>query len=179
MVKISFNLHIAIHTKTRDNIKCDSCCIISDCLHHDTNAIHTFLSKLHDHMRKEFPSVKKVLYWSDGAASQYKNYKKFTNLSFHEIDFGGICAEWHFLATSHSKSLCDGIGGTVKRLVTRASLQAPTANQILTAEAMQSWAHSNIANITFFYMTGDQVKSHTKDLKLEERYEGVKTVKET
>ena len=63
----------------------------------------------------------------------------------------------------------DGIGGTVKRLVTRASLQAPTANQILTAEAMQSWAHSNIANITFFYVTGDQVKAHTKDLKLEER----------
>ena len=130
-------------------------------------------------MRKEFPSVKKILYWSDGAASQYKNYKNFTNLSFHEIDFGGICAEWHFFATSHGKSRCDGIGGTVKRLVTRASLQAPTANQILTAEAMQSWARSNIANITFFYVTGDQVKAHTKDLKLEERYEGVKTVKGT
>ncbi len=40
----------------------------------------------------------------------------------HKIDFG-IDAEWHFFATSHGKSTCDGLGGTVKRFATKASLQ--------------------------------------------------------
>jgi hypothetical protein len=67
----------------------------------------------------------------------------------------------------------------VKRLVTRASLQAPAANQILTAEDMEAWARLNIANITFFYVTSDHVTSHIKDLKLKERYQGVKTIEGT
>ena len=39
-----------------------------------------------------------------------------TNLCSHHDDFG-LYAEWHFFATSHRKSPCDGVGGTVKRLV--------------------------------------------------------------
>ena len=35
------------------------------------------------------------LYFSDGAASQYKNCKNVVNLCHHEEDFG-ISAEWHF-----------------------------------------------------------------------------------
>ena len=42
----------------------------------------------------------------------------------HEADFG-VPAEWHFSATSHGKGACDGVGGTVKRLAARASLQRP------------------------------------------------------
>ena len=42
------------------------------------------------------------------------------NLCLHFKDFG-LKAEWIFFATSHGKSTCDGIGGTVKR--TTASLQ--------------------------------------------------------
>ena len=44
-----------------------------------------------------------------------------------------------FFATSHGKSACDGIGGTVKRLTRKASLQRPVTNQILTLEAMFSF----------------------------------------
>jgi hypothetical protein len=54
-----------------------------------------------------------VRYFSDGAVSQYKNCKKFLNLCYHEEDFG-VKAEWHFFATSHGKSPCDSIGGTIK-----------------------------------------------------------------
>ena len=148
-------------------------------MQHNTNAVHAFLSELHNHLRKEFPSLKKVLYWSDGAANQYKYYKNFTNLSFHKNDFNGICAGWHFFATSHGKSPCDGIGGRGKRLVTRASLQAPISSHILTAEAMDAWARSNIKNVTFLFVTSDQIIAHTNDLELEERYEGVKTIEGT
>ena len=37
----------------------------------------------------------------------------------------GVKAEWHFLATSHGKGACDGLGGIVKWLAAQASLQRP------------------------------------------------------
>ena len=43
----------------------------------------------------------------------------------------GISAEWHFSATLHGKGSCDGLGGTVKRLGARASLQRPYNDQIM------------------------------------------------
>ena len=76
--------------------------------------------------------LKRLLYFSDGAASQYKNFKNLTNLCHHHIDHG-LDAEWHFFSTSHGKSPCDSIGGTVKCLVARSSLQATIDGHILTA----------------------------------------------
>jgi hypothetical protein len=37
----------------------------------------------------------------------------------------GVPAEWHCFATSHGKNACDGVGGTLKRLSAKASLQRP------------------------------------------------------
>jgi len=76
------------------------------------------------------------MYFTDGVASQYKNKSNFLNLAYHLDDFG-IDAEWHFFATSHGKSSCDGVGGTVKRSAARASLQRPHDNQIMT---LYDWA---------------------------------------
>ena len=48
--------------------------IISDCLHHDTVAVHLFRKSLMDYLKENLGSVlRKVFYFSDGAASQYKN----------------------------------------------------------------------------------------------------------
>ena len=99
-------------------------------MHHNTNVVHAFMAKILSHL-KSVITFNRVLYFTDGAASQYKNYKNLKNLCCHKQDFD-IDAEWHFFATSHGKSPCDGIGGTVKRLVARASLQAATSDQILT-----------------------------------------------
>lgn len=54
-----------------------------------------------------------------------KTKKNFCNLMHHEADFG-LKASWNFYATSHGKNTCDGIGGTVKRLAARHSLQNRT-----------------------------------------------------
>ena len=45
-------------------------------------------------------------------------------------------AESHFLATSHGKSPCDGVGGTVKLLVANASLKANHDNYSDTKAAL-------------------------------------------
>jgi len=65
-----------------------------------------------------------MTYFSDAAISQYKNFKNFTNLCLHEEDFG-ITAEGNFFSASHGKGSCDGLGGNIKRLARRASLQRP------------------------------------------------------
>ena len=95
--------------------------VISNCMHHDTISVHVFLSELLTEL-KTFLSFELIHYFSDGSAAQYKNFKNFMNLCHHYTDYG-IRAEWNFFATSHGKSPCDGIGGTVKRLAARASLQ--------------------------------------------------------
>ena len=85
---------------------------------------------------------------SDGAGSQYKNRKKFINLCLHQENFR-VSAEWHFYATSHGKGACDGLGGTLKRLAARASLQQPYNDQIMTPRQLYNWAKVSIQNIHF------------------------------
>ena len=82
---------------------------------------------------------------SDGAPSQYKNNKTFSNLYYHLHDYG-IWAEWHFFATSHGKSPCDRIGDTGKHLVARASLQNI---HILSVRDMVDWCVKNRRNKLF------------------------------
>ena len=69
-----------------------------------------------------------------------------------------MTAEWHFFATSHGKSPCDGIGGTVKRLAARVSLQAVNTNHILTAQQLFQWAEANIQGITFLFISKEDVE---------------------
>ena len=99
----------------------------------------------------------------NGAASQYKNRKNFINLANHEADFG-MPADWHFFATSHRKGPCDGVGGTVKRLAARASLQRPFENQIQTPLQLFEWAKDNIKGVHFAYATSEEILETGKKL---------------
>ena len=71
--------------------------------------------------------IKKLFFISDGAASQYKNLCQFKNK--YKIE-----GEWHFFATSHGKGPCDAIGGTLKRMATRASLAKEREHPIKNAK---------------------------------------------
>ena len=110
------------------------------------------------------PTINKVEYFSDGCAAQYKSYKNMLNLCRHKSDFG-IDAIWTFFATSHGKSPCDGIGGTVKRLTARASLQRPYSEQILTVSLMLSFCKANIPGITFIYISKERMEDVRTELK--------------
>ena len=148
--------------------------VISDCLHHDTVAVYLFQKSLMEHLKTHVVvQLKKVLYFSDGAASQYKNRKNFINLCYHEADFG-VPAQWHFSATSHGKSACDGLGGTVKRLAARASLQRPFDEQIMTPRQLFEWASSNIPSITFEYCSSEEYERER--VFLEERFQKARTI---
>jgi hypothetical protein len=102
--------------------------------------------------------TKKIIYFSDGCAGQYKNCKNFIILCHHKEDFG-TKAEWNFFATSHGKGPCDGVGETVKRLAAKASLQRCAEHkldeQILTPTAFYDFCKKNIVNIEFVYATNE------------------------
>lgn len=53
-----------------------------------------------------------IYYYGDVAALQYKNKFNFLNLCNHANNVG--ITEMVFFATSHGKSACDGVGGTIK-----------------------------------------------------------------
>ena len=48
--------------------------IISDCLHHDTVALHLFQKHLTELLNKKFSGVDILFNFSDGSAAQYKNH---------------------------------------------------------------------------------------------------------
>ena len=79
-----------------------------------------------------------------------------------------MSAEWHFFATSHGKGPCDGLGGTLKRLAARASLQRPYENQILTPIEFFNFCDKEIKQIDAVYTTHDQYQAEAE--LLEERH---------
>ena len=89
---------------------------------------------------------------SDGCAGEYKNLDDF-----------GVAAEWHFFATSHGKSAAYGIGGTVKRTATKASLQQPINNQILNLCSCIKFVLSEIKGIHFAFA---KTSEHEEEAKL-------------
>ena len=141
----SFVCQDAVHPVVvyyKDNcqsLSCKSFCMVRDEREHNAIVVHKFIHVVVDSLKDVSPSLNHIHYCSDGAASQYKNYKNFTNLLHHYTDFS-VTADWNFFATSNGKSPCDGIGGTVKWLVTRACLQAPRQGQILDSEPSFSGA---------------------------------------
>ena len=135
--------------------------VISDCLQHNTVAVHTFQKCLVHFLKQNVENVCKLYYFSDGCAGQYKNRKNFSNLVSHKADFG-IPAEWHFFATSHGKNSCDGLGGTVKRLAARASLQRIYTEQIMTPWQLFDWAKGHIKNMNFVYVSQDEILENEK-----------------
>lgn len=69
---------------------------------------------------------------------------------YHESDFGMPCT-WHFFATSHGKSACDGIGAVIKYQARRASLQRMSENFITNAKELFTFAKENINGINILW----------------------------
>lgn len=153
-----------------------SICILSNYLEHSTAVVHAFQTKVINYIREHLPKVQKVFYFSDGSGSQYKNRYNFSNICYHKKDFD-LEAEWHFFASCHGKNACDGVGGTTKREVTKASLQRTTSNQILNVEQMFTFCKEKITGITYFLVKEEDVIAHMETLR--QRFGNTLTVKGT
>jgi len=143
-------------------------CVVSDDKDHDVAFVHEvqnfICNKVSSGLDNSPNAITHVTYYSDGCAAQYKNYKNLMNLCAHKTDFG-LSASWVFFATSHGKSPCDGIGGTVKRLVRRESLQRPINNQILNEQMFFEFCSENIPGIIFQYISSYDINLTRQKLK--------------
>lgn len=133
-------------------------CVFTDCLIHDAIAVHAHIRTVMAYVKNKFPHVHSTKYFCDRAPSQCKNCKNLTNLCMHYHNFQ-IHAEWNIFETSHGKNVCDGIGATIRRMASRASLQHPTEGHIVTSLQLFTWAQKNISGIHSFYVSKDEVKS--------------------
>ena len=151
------SLHpVVVYICSSDNLVESSLCILSEDLNHDVAFVYKVVKETVDFIKKELnPSVKTIHDFSDGCAAQYKNCKHFVNLCHHLTDFSIDCM-WNFL-TSHGKSPCDVIGGTMKRLTARASLQCPISSQILSGKTMFEFCQGSIHQINFIYTSSDEI----------------------
>ena len=102
-----------------------------------------------------------VHYWSDGAASQFKNKFNFDNLLHHKLDFD-CTADWSFFATAHGKGPVDGIGGEVKRQVWRSVLQGKEV--VTCAQDFVLVASKLCHKITIMYQSSENITADTDHL---------------
>lgn len=162
-----------IYRKINGEAKPEHLVIISENLDHNVQAVTLFQEKLIAYLNEKKYNVSKIIYVSDGAAAQYKNRYNFLNLAHHFEKFS-IIAEWHFFASCHGKSPCDGTGGTVKRLARRASIQNAL---IRTAKELYDWAIEALPNMNFVFCTNEE-HSNIKN-RLSKYFEKAKTIKGT
>lgn len=167
---------VVIYYKVDNQLTHQSMVIISDCLNHDSIAVHIYSEIIINFIKSLSSTVAKIFFFSDGAPQQYKNYKHFSNLSHYRREFG-VIVEWNFFATAHGKGPCDGVGGTIKRKASRASLQLPPDQQILTPKQLFEWASQNLTKMNIRFST-IEVYNSMKD-KLEDRFTNAKTIPAT
>ena len=60
-----------------------------------------------------------------------------------------------FLATSHGKNACNGVGGSIKRLAAHANLQRLFSNQIFTPKKLFVFAEANVDSVTLIWRYED------------------------
>ena len=101
--------------------------------------------------------------WCCCVVYEPQNYAK---LAYHAEDYN-IPAEWHFVATSHVKvkGPCDGIGGTLKRLASRVSLQRSVDLQIQNPSQLYEWAKQNLTRITAIFCSADDITKRGEIIK--------------
>lgn len=165
--------HIFYKCEETQAIKTSFHVTISDLKKHDATTVNLCQEPLLRHLQKINPTVKHVIYITDGAPSHYKNKFNFANLTNHEKDFN-LTAEWHMTPTAHGKSECDGFGGNVKKRVREASVRGE--------EIVNGWDffkylenHSDkFQNATFDFVSKETYQPAFD--KLEQRYQHVRTI---
>ena len=85
---------------------------VSDYLSHDKCAVNYFLQQILNWLDGNVGKFNEYVFFSDGAASQFKQRYLLCALTFLERNIS-----WNFFASSHGKGPVDGVGGITKRTV--------------------------------------------------------------
>ena len=175
-IQLTLHPFVVYYNQTVDNVKSlghKSYCFITEYLKHNSSAVYEFQKQLIEDLLDSGLKIKKIHYFSDGCAGQYKSLYSFTNLCHHLSDFG-IEAEWNFFATSHGKNPCDGVGGCLKMAAYRHSLQAEFENHILNAEHFYNVVKEKCPHVKSILVPA--AKIHATEKFLEKRFKEAMTL---
>ena len=82
----------AIYVKGKEKVEEESFVVISENTKHGVNAVILFRNKLIEYIKNKYENrIKKIIYVSDGAGSQYKNKLNFLSLVLHYETHGIEC----------------------------------------------------------------------------------------
>lgn len=148
--------------------------VISDCLEHNAATFYCFHHEVMVEMNKLVPDLEKVYFVSDGSAAQYKGYKSFCNLLYHEKDFNVKC-EHHFHATAHGKSSCDAASGICKHNARQASKRG---EKIATPLQFYNFCRNKLASdkFKFLFISKERIQDIVEEKNLNERYSKAMTI---
>ena len=80
----TLHLLFVYHRSPNNILESLNICVLSDHGSNNLSAVPAFLPSALFFVKTKTPFVQKVVCCSDGAASQYKNYKAFMNLYFNQ-----------------------------------------------------------------------------------------------
>lgn len=144
---------MVIYFKDEDgHLKHQSYVAVSDELSHSASTVLAILKRLY-HEEIDLPGcseINYVHYWTDSPSSQYRNRYIFHTVANHE-DIFGSGATWNYYEAGHGKNVCDGLGGTVKRLADESVRSGKCTIQ--DAEEFMMWAtNSSMKEVKFFFV---------------------------
>ncbi|CAF3102305.1 unnamed protein product [Rotaria sp. Silwood2] len=140
---------------------------------HNKYCTNTCLDYIISEVKQYLPDLKRIMFFSDGAASQFKQRFLFRNLTRLSIDYN-LCLSWSFFATSHGKGVVDGIGGIIKRIVWK---EIMTKKQCKTASDFVLLAKSKTNTIILHEIT--QAAIDASEQKLQQIFNDTKSVRDT
>ncbi|CAF1540342.1 unnamed protein product [Adineta ricciae] len=127
-----FTVYIRIGDEHRNMV------IISNYLAHDTRFVYSAQKIIIEFLKKEYRTILKVNYVSDGATGHFKNRYNMHNLAHHYQDFH-LVASWTFSSTGHGKGPCDGLGAVIKFTATHYLLRGGPQVSFASPEDFYNW----------------------------------------
>lgn len=149
----------------------ESLVVISNYVDQNKYAVWCCLNTIINHVKIRIPSMKRLLIFSDGAGSQFKNKYTLSNLVFAKEDYNTQIS-WSFSATAHGKGAVDGIGATLKKCLWSAiKSRKVVMNDV---RDCHSYAEKNITGIKTFVITKEEIES--LQIKLEHRWSKLRPI---
>ncbi|MES9879633.1 MAG: hypothetical protein ABW185_01985 [Sedimenticola sp.] len=135
-----------------DEIMHKSYVAVSDELSHCSSSVLAIMDKFFNDTI-DLPGcgeIQYVHYLTDSPTSQYRNRFIFDSICEHD-ELYGCPATWNYYEAGHGKSVCDGLGGTVKRMADEAVNSGKA--MIQDADDFFQWAiTSSMSEVKFFYV---------------------------
>ena len=94
-----------LHIRIGGKLYAISLCLVSDDRRHDAGAVMAIIDEMVKWIKKHYPKVRMIHFWSDSPSSQYRNIKIFSLICRHVQRYGLECM-WSYFKAGHGKGPC-------------------------------------------------------------------------